>query len=155
MAGRWDKPGIPHKGWRCTDVVDLRANGETEGDTNYANCEMCGNERIRFVHIMVHPEIPEEFNVGCICAEKMSGDKIGPRDRETKLRNRWIRRNRWLKRKWRTSAKGNSYLNIDGNNVGVHSNARGLWSFRINSDFSRQYFDTMDEAKIALFDKLY
>jgi hypothetical protein len=29
MSGtRWDQPGVPHKGWHCVDVVDLRADGE-------------------------------------------------------------------------------------------------------------------------------
>ena len=26
---RWNQPGVPHKGWQCVDVVDLRAEGET------------------------------------------------------------------------------------------------------------------------------
>ena len=27
MSGsRWDQPGVPHKGWHCVDVVDLRAD---------------------------------------------------------------------------------------------------------------------------------
>lgn len=29
MSGnRWDQPGLPHKGWHCVDVVDLRADGK-------------------------------------------------------------------------------------------------------------------------------
>lgn len=28
MSGsRWDQLGVPHKGWHCVDVVDLRADG--------------------------------------------------------------------------------------------------------------------------------
>ena len=26
-GGRWDQSGVPHKGWDCVDVVDLRADG--------------------------------------------------------------------------------------------------------------------------------
>ncbi len=60
MSGsRWDQPGVPHKGWRCVDVVDLRANGEPADDTDYATCQMCGNEKIRYVHIMDHPDRKE------------------------------------------------------------------------------------------------
>ena len=56
MSGnRWDQPGVPHKGWHCVDVVDLRADGESADETDYATCQMCGNEKIRYVHIMEHP----------------------------------------------------------------------------------------------------
>lgn len=56
MTGnRWSSAGIPHKGWTCVDVIDLRANGEQPEDTDYATCQMCGNEKIRFVHVMQHP----------------------------------------------------------------------------------------------------
>lgn len=45
MSGnRWDQPGVPHKGWHCVDVVDLRADGESADETDYATCQMCGNE---------------------------------------------------------------------------------------------------------------
>ena len=81
MSGkRWDQPGVPHKGWHCVDVVDLRADGESADETDYATCQMCGNEKIRYVHIMEHPELDENFDVGCVCAEKMSGDTRGRND---------------------------------------------------------------------------
>src|SRR6218665_2618447 len=41
-AGRWDQLGVPHKGWRCVDVVDLRADGETADETEYATCQRKG-----------------------------------------------------------------------------------------------------------------
>lgn len=121
MSGnRWDQPGVPHKGWHCVDVVDLRADGESADETDYATCQMCGNEKIHYVHTMEHPDLDENFDVGCVCAEKMSGDYEGPKRREAKLRNRAARRTRWLQRKSRVSAKGNSFLNVDGHNLGVH-----------------------------------
>ena len=81
MSGnRWDQPGVPHKGWRCVDVVDLRADGESADETDYATCQMCGNEKIRYVHIMEHPDLDENFEVGCVCAEKMSDDYEGRMD---------------------------------------------------------------------------
>jgi len=93
MSGnRWDQPGVPHKGWHCVDVVDLRADGESADETDDATCQMCGNEKIRYVHIMEHPDLDENFDVGCVCAEKMSGDYEGPKRREAKLRNRAARR---------------------------------------------------------------
>ena len=81
MSGnRWDQPGVPHKGWRCVDVVDLRADGESADETDYATCQMCCNEKIRYVHIMEHPDLDENFEVGCVCAEKMSDDYEGRMD---------------------------------------------------------------------------
>jgi len=82
----------------CVDVVDLRSDGESAEETNYATCQMCGNEKIRYVHFMEHPDLEEQFDVGCVCAEKMSGDYTGPKVRENRLRNRAVRRTRWLTR---------------------------------------------------------
>lgn len=33
-GNRWDQPLVPHKGWHCVDVVDLRADGESADETN-------------------------------------------------------------------------------------------------------------------------
>lgn len=52
-GSRWDQPGVPHKGWHCVDVVDLRADGGPADEIDYATCQMCGNEKIRYVHVMV------------------------------------------------------------------------------------------------------
>lgn len=74
------------------DVVDLRADGESAEETDYATCQMCSNGKICYVHIMEPPDLDENFNVGCVCAEKMSGDYKGPKRRENRLRNRAVRR---------------------------------------------------------------
>jgi hypothetical protein len=148
-----DQPGVPHKGWHCVDVVDLRADGEPADETDYATCQMCGNEKIRYVHIMEHPDLDENFEVGCVCAEKMSGDYEGPKRREAKLRNRAVRRTRWLQRKWRVSAKGNSFLNVDGHNLGVHPTKTKRGSDR--QPFQCKDLCLKDEAKLALFDDFW
>lgn len=154
-GSHWDQPGVPHKGWQCTDVVDLRADGGPVDETDYATCQMCGNEKIRYVHVMEHPDVDGTFEVGCVCAEKMSDDYEGPRRRETKLRNRAVRRSRWLQRRWRVSAKGNRFLNIEGHNLGVHTNRFKQWGYRIDGRFSAKTYATEDEAKLALFDDFW
>lgn len=111
--------GMPHKGWRCVGVHDLGDGVGSGEEIDYAACEMCGNERIRFVHVMEHPDCDTQCEVGCICAEKLSDDYAGPKRRESAMKNRATRRARWLTRQWRVSAKGNRYLNIKGINVGV------------------------------------
>ena len=54
---RWDKKDIPHKGWIEIGMEDLGEEAEFGEEIQYEQCEMCGNEKIRYVHIMKHPEI--------------------------------------------------------------------------------------------------
>lgn len=151
---RWNLPGVPHKGWLCEDVIDLRGDDSAD-DTDYAECEMCGQERIRYVHRMKHAD-GQSLSVGCVCAEKMTDDYVGPREREGYLRKRTARRGKWLTRKWRTSwPAGNLFLNIGGQNIGVHATKFGKWGYRIEGKFGRQHYDTQSEAKLALFDALF
>lgn len=153
MSHVWDQPNLPHKGWKSLDVVDLGANGDCE----YATCEMCGKERIRFVHTLYHPVEDRKLDVGCICAEKMTGDYSGPRDRERKLKNKASRKAKWLKRKWRVSWKGNEYLNVDGHNMGIFPDQynSGYWKYRIGDRFSQRSYSSKNEAKLALFDHFW
>lgn len=151
-SGRWDQPGMPHKGWRCVSVYDLGDEAGGGGEINYAVCEMCGNERIRFVHVMAHPDCDAQCEVGCVCAEKLSDDYVGPKRREAALKNRVSRRTRWLTRRWRVSAKGNRYLNLDGVNLGVRPTQTGRWAYWIGPRYSRGSYRTYDEARLALFD---
>lgn len=136
-----------------SSICGPTASRQTKPITRPARCP--GNEKIRYVHIMEHPDLDENFEVGCVCAEKMSGDYEGPKRREAKLRNRAVRRTRWLQRKWRVSAKGNSFLNVDGHNLGVHPTKTKRWGYRIDSRFSAKTYASKDEAKLALFDDFW
>jgi hypothetical protein len=49
-------------------------------------CEMCEVKRIRFAHIMRHPDYPHELRVCTECAGRMSGDPDGARRREAVAR---------------------------------------------------------------------
>ncbi len=149
--GRWDRVDVPHKGWVCVNSYDLCEDGAEEG---YAACEMCGQERIRYVHVMRHEKFSEELKVGCVCAEKMSDDYIGPKNREKGLRNISSRRRNWITRKWRVSSKGNDFLNVGGHNIVVFSakNKVGYWGFRIDSALSRENYEEKNQAKLAAFD---
>lgn len=159
-SGKWREPGVPHRGWRYVDVEDLGEPSQT--------CDMCEVVTIRYVHHMEHPDYPEQLGVGCVCAENMSGDKVGPRQRETRLANAAKRRSNWLKRQWRESRNGNPFLNVRGYNVVVYP-AQGGWSFRITKRNplaaysvdevsetwpSRRIYRTEDAAKLGAFDKL-
>ena len=109
--GKWSQHGVPHRGWSCIGTEDLGEPLQT--------CMMCEHAEIRYVHVMEHPEYPETLEVGCVCAERMEHDYVNPRRRERELASEARRRHSWPKRRWRTSAKGNLYLNTDGFNLTV------------------------------------
>lgn len=111
----WDKKDIPHKGWSCVDMVDLREDEycmdiETLKSEIYEQCQMCNQEGIRYVHIMEHPDYVGRLRVGRICAEKMESDYSAPKKRENGLRNRNSRMKNFFKREWKLNQKGNYVL---------------------------------------------
>ena len=147
MNGRWDRPDIPHLGWTWVDTEDL---GEPEH-----TCEMCGQEEIRYVHEVWHPDYGTLF-VGCVCTEHMTGDYLRPKRAERRLKNLANRRAKWVEQPWRISAGGNEYRNVKGLNVGVCPDRfrPGQWRWRIDSEFSRDPYLGSGEAKLALFDAM-
>lgn len=157
MTGLWAKPGVPHKGWQCVDVYDVRADGASAEEAEYATCEMCGQERIRFVHIVEHNDFPGQLRVGCICTEKLSGDYVNPRSQENRLRRKASRKGRWLTRKWRTSAKGNEFITAEGSNLTVFPDTfrPGMWKYCIDGQYGRQSYQSSDQAKLALFEEFW
>ena len=100
MEKLWNRSGIPHKGWQCADVIDLRDDDSEAEDTtaHYGVCQMCGHENIRYAHMMQHGEYPGELLVGCDCVGRMTEDYEGARARENRVRNRSLRKADWLKR---------------------------------------------------------
>ena len=105
----WNKSGIPHKGWQCIDVIDLGEDKEKMEEIDYEQCEMCNNEKIRYVHIMKHPEYKILLHVGCVCAEKMSEDYENPRKQENALKNKLKRKYNFNKVEWRFNPIKKSY----------------------------------------------
>lgn len=104
--GRWKKPGVPHKGWHCVEVREVRPDKKT--------CEMCESVEFRIAHIMEHPDYPETLEVGVSCAEHMENDYVTPRKRERPVVNRAARRRNFPKLKgWRTDPDGTQHLHTD------------------------------------------
>ena len=139
-------------------VEDLFEDGRPELEPKYATCEMCGNERIRFVHHVRHPECPNDLSVGCMCAEKMSNDYVRPRAHEEALKSRAGMRSRWLQRKWRISKQGNDWLKLNGYVLTVYRKADGYRYSIVRGErksFARQAYPDQDAAKLALFDELW
>lgn len=157
MVPLWDIPGVPHKGWRCIDVYDLREDGSTPEETSYATCEMCGNERIRYVHVLEHDDYHATIEVGCVCAEKLTDDYVSPRAREKRLKSKSARKAKWLQRRWRTSSKGNPYLSVEGHNLGVcpDRSKHSYWKYWVDGQFSRDSYPTIQQAKLELFEAFW
>jgi hypothetical protein len=122
---------------------------------------MCEVVEIRYQHFMEHPDYAGTLACGCVCAENMAEGYDG-HESEKALRNAAGRRSRWLRRQWRTSAKGNDYLNVDGWNIVIFRRADGTWGGRfkrVDDDddgaaFLRGRYPTEDAAKLAAFDAL-
>lgn len=152
MSSKWNIPNIPHKGWTLEDVYDVREDGQAAEDTDYETCMMCNNERIRFVHIVSHVDVSEDFKVGCVCAEKMTNDYLTPKRLEIALRNKASRRVNWIKKKWKESHNGNIYLNIEGHHLLIYQDKRtNKYKCKIKDTFGKKSFDTTEQAKIAIF----
>jgi len=152
MIGRWNQPGVPHRGWACVAIEDL-------GEPTH-RCEICGHEEIRWTHIMQHPGYSGALTVGCVCAEKMESDYEGPRRREGKLKSRAKSRSTWLERNWRPSAKGNQRLRHQRSVFVVGGDQQGWWATWTPAESSGWRsvgwrYPTEEAAKLALFDARY
>jgi hypothetical protein len=124
---------------------------------------MCESIQIRYVHFMEHPDYSETLGVGCVCAEHMEEDYIGPRLREKNLRSKVQRRQTWAKRDWHISAKRNLYLNTEGFNLTlfeISSAAPPRWGLKVThrqsgrTQFSRRQYDSEQSAKRAALNAL-
>ena len=148
-SGKWSKPGVPHRGWQCTDFTDLGRVDET--------CEMCETRRIRYVHYMEHPDYSEVLGVGAVCASNMEEDYTAAKEREKRAQSRTLRLKTWMNGKWRISAKGNSFINRNGFVI-VVSFMYGRWGYWIKEregeqSWSKSGFASEEKAKLAAFER--
>jgi hypothetical protein len=152
MSYRWNHTDIPQKGWTLVDVEDIREDGQTEDDTPYEECMMCGNNKIRYVHIVSHPEIDQDFRVGCNCAERMTNDYVNPQKREKELRIKNNRRINWIKKQWKVSKNGNRFLNYEEHFLLIFQDKKNQkYKVKIDETYGRKSFDNFTQAKIAAF----
>lgn len=150
-TGKWGEAGVPHKGWTCLDIEDLKEQMHL--------CEMCETQYVRYVHVMTHPDYDGELRVGCVCAGHMEQDLATARKREADYKNIALRRQNWLRRQWRISDAGNAYLNTDGFRIVVYRKDTN-WGATIthrSSGYQRQSqrpYASSDLAKLATFDAM-
>lgn len=148
MTNYWKEYTFPHTGWRLRKVIDV-LDGTRE---HYENCNMCGKEEIRYVHIVNHSLIDHELRVGCVCAEKMTNDNQNPRQKENIIKNKSKRRKNWSKKNWKSSKNGNLYLQINNHWIVIFPDKfEGKYKVRIDQTIGRMLFNNIEDAKIAAF----
>jgi hypothetical protein len=159
-TGKWIVEGVPHKGWTCDMVTDLEEDRMV--------CAMCEIAEIRYVHTMRHPDYPDPLGVGCVCAEHMEEDYVGPRLRENRLRARARRLRSWDRRIWyRGGWLGRGSAGLDGtwylNTEGFHLSVRpvgGMWQIYVQhrqsgcEQYGRLRFPDHKTAQRAALDAL-
>ena len=89
---RLESTGAPCSGWVCEDVITME-------DATFT-CELCDYDRIRYVHVMVHPQWNGEFRVGCVCDGTMSGNMLAAKERDDAAKRKESRKRAFLKKQW-------------------------------------------------------
>lgn len=139
---------LPHSGWAWRTVDDL---GDED---NGVSCEMCGYNPLRYVHTIHHDEAGF-LKVGCVCAERLTGDEFTPSYREKALRSKASRLETLVRSpRWKRSANGNPYIKYQGIHGTIFCNRGGRWKFVVRKEFSIGSYRTESGAKRALAMKL-
>ncbi len=152
---RWDILGIPHIGWTLVRCIDLGENVSGDDEIEYETCEMCHNEKIRYVHVLTHPDFPGEIRVGCDCACKMTEDYVTHPENEKRLRNRASRKRNFLKQEWTRNYNGNWILHYKGERITAIERNGGygfVYHNRWVWDFKDQRIRDLNTLKLAAFD---
>src|SRR5215217_2302320 len=155
MPGLRDNPETPRTDWECMEVADLRVMPGAPADVL---CEMCGEKRVRFVHVLEHEAHPESIGVCAACAEELTGDDVNPRAVEAQVRLKAAARDQWLMNdRWRLSVRNNHVLQIDGHSMSVFpvKFKDGLFSARFDSTYLPGMYPTVEEALNALFEEYW
>lgn len=87
--------------WRCIRIDDNGRDG--------AICEIC-HRKVRHVHVLMRPDIPEPVRVGCRCAGKLEGNSQKARRRESAYSSLALKLEIFMNdRSWRRSASGERF----------------------------------------------
>lgn len=84
--------GAPRSGWVCEDVITM--------DSATFACELCDYDRIKYVHVMLHPQWNGEFRVGCVCDGTMSGNMLAAKECDDAAKRSESRRSAFMKKQW-------------------------------------------------------
>jgi hypothetical protein len=72
--GKWGRADVPHDGWVCTYMYDMKDMPFT--------CGMCETAGVLYMHVMENPKWKGSLHVDCDCAGRMEGDPTEAARRE-------------------------------------------------------------------------
>lgn len=108
--------GAPLSDWYCVQVEDIAE----DGDGMLTICDLCGCEKVRYLHHMTHDEYFEVLAVGCVCAGILEGDELAAKERDQQMKNRAKRRKNFINKEWKTARNGARYLKKNGDNIFIN-----------------------------------
>jgi hypothetical protein len=158
-TGKWLRDGVPHSGWKCTEVV--------EGGPL---CDMCEVTHIVYAHVMTHPQYPGWLECGYVCAGFMTDSPAVELVRE--LLYKWrqsqdktpieaIRRKGWHRTSYTDESHEFGYSPTRYYNASRHLDFRvkiansGRWHYRLFRDWrtvllsSEQPYPSVEAAALA------
>ena len=119
--------GAPLTGWRCVRVSDHESDDFT--------CELCKCTRVRYVHVMEHPQFPRTLSTGCICAGLLEDDVLGAKKREREARCRYQRKTNYLKKEWSAASEKRWELRYKRRKLVIDTDSfRGCEYYRLEID---------------------
>lgn len=142
---RWDKKDVPHKGWMHIGVDDL-------GEATHT-CEMCNKEEIRYVHTMYHPEAPDYFRVGCVCAENLLEDYILPKKLLKDAKNKSNRQKKFINEGWIQLSYNRQEKIYKYNTCSILKLTNNKVLYALNG--VSVMVASVEEAKLELYQKLF
>lgn len=142
--------GLPKDGWYCESWEDM-GNADNR-------CELCGIDRVRYVHHMHNVITNDHLAVGCYCAGGMENDLSAAVERERSNVNRLKRKNRFLSKRWFEGLQSGKHIwtmDYKGYRLKIMRSSSGWYGYKINGwKWCRNYLRTFDSARDALFDDL-
>lgn len=147
MARLWNKPNIPHRGWRYIEILDF--------EKNYQICMMCDNEKIRYIHVLEHQSYPTYLHVSCVCAEKLTEDYINPKLKEKEKKQQSARYNSYFKKEWKTTVNNNYTLTFKGDKLLIYKEkSTHYYKFKINNIWFSDKFLEIKYIKEHIYQQL-
>ena len=172
MTRIYNKKGIPHKGWQCFNVYDLKSP--------IGKCGMCGNT-IRYVHEVKHDEYNGILKVGSECSVNIVENYSTAKYIEDSIKQRPQKKESWINRGWKISKSNNPYkieeLSDGERIITIYKDKKIIGNYRyiitkkiISKSFDGEgYYEEEDEiktfsddsynsihnAKLAVFNKLH
>lgn len=142
--------GLPTEDWHCEWWEDM-------GDADN-KCELCGIERVRYVHHMINSTTHDRLAVGCYCAGGMENDLPSAIERERVNVNRMKRKERFDGKKWLEGINNGRkiwHLTYKGCHMEIMRSKSGWYGYQIDAyGWCWSYFKTFNMARDALFDVL-